>query len=662
MIEIALISETEVYAVDSPDTEAAGELKYPEISGTEQVENSLESAEPSPEEEAGKEVSALGLVVERLGGTAEDWKEENIEGPETFFRDGEVFYADGRSLTAEIRECGNEFAVTRHEEMLQALESQNPYVFDGTLENTHYGMVVKADEEGRLTYENFSHLVKEAKEIIYSEDDPPGEKLPEAEGVLEEYSESMETATETAAEKIVISLDDAFETEAVAAAGDAIVEAKTNAAADISAPDVADGITEKTGMTEEAATAGEVSTNPVTGEKPEKSADAAPAEKIVSKVITETEPVFAETHIAEQITAPMEPKKEDELKAAELNIDASSLHVPDATDKVSDVLPVAGVNESYKQETIIVPEASSAALEAEENIADAPQEEKQSSVPEKIGPPLAETISPARIGEEKAEAYVKPNVDIPATVKNSFVEVRAGVKSFQESGNAVPGHEVREHKYEERKAERAVAAENMKFTAENAKTELQIGPGPKEAGPADKKEEAASRPAEIKTAPISGPEAEQQTLPVAETFKFKTEVSKEAKEDKKEDKTEENGTGAKTPRAARAEAGRKPEASGSVKEKTQVRSDEIRSSFEYLQAKPRFAERPRVEEAKIGPATILRFMGVPQRTAVAMNTEAIRDATGRSYSSAGTAFNDDKVELWRERDEESGITILRSAA
>ncbi|MBI2506928.1 MAG: hypothetical protein HYW00_02215, partial [Candidatus Colwellbacteria bacterium] len=118
--------------------------------------------------------SGLDLIIERLGGTPEDWQYENFSGPETYFRNNEIIYADNRSLTKEIFGGDDPIAIAKHEEMLEALRSNNPFVFDGTLESVHYGTIVRLAEEGQLQYENFSHRIE--KEEI-EEDWPESEEV-----------------------------------------------------------------------------------------------------------------------------------------------------------------------------------------------------------------------------------------------------------------------------------------------------------------------------------------------------------------------------------------------------------------------------------------------------------------------------------------------------
>ena len=93
-IASAETSQEEILAeLESIEEEAFHELEHnaQELELTEQFNDAGESAE-----------SSLDIITSYLGGTREDWQRENFDGPETYFRNNEIIYADNQSLTKEI--------------------------------------------------------------------------------------------------------------------------------------------------------------------------------------------------------------------------------------------------------------------------------------------------------------------------------------------------------------------------------------------------------------------------------------------------------------------------------------------------------------------------------------------------------------------------------
>ncbi len=648
------------------ETEAAAEYAsaaeteiFPEAETAPETEEFLDK-----ENEPAAAPEGLALVLTRFGGTAEDWQKEEFAGPETYFRDGEMFYADGRSLTEEIRESGNEFAAARHAEMLQALESKNPYVFDGTLENMHYGMVARADEAGRISYENFSHKI-EAK---------PETAAAAAEGEAEFFNfpdsgtPDLPAVPET--EPLVISLDKLFETEESAAIAEAIAEPQAESEPAIYAAEpvqaieaVGQPIIEDVSVSAPAPEAGRTAESA----KPEEKTDMPEAirkESFAPSRGLETVPVPAKTEAEPAMTDKSAPEP-----AAAKEIYREEAREAKAGDKLP-AMPKAEerpVPERTQAETF-----SEAAVKREEPVREAAKEEAKMEVkaeaPAVSAAPERETVQPVPAHTEaKQEIHAMNKEEFSAPEPVSAPE--AGSRAAEVKAGAKP--EVREIKS-------APAAKEAK------------NPAP-EVRPAAK-EIQNTHTAEVKPETKESPARETAEIPAvvsretgAEKYAVDAEKIPAEKPEQREperERVEVAKADSASPKVAsgipRTAHFSKPEqdarpaevwnekTSGNTAAPAKTTPERVEIRMNPEEAMPKNSENQRVEahasaarkSAEPGPELVLRFLGVPEKKFTPEISAAARRTPAASSAAAAPA----DWERREERDELNGITLIREAA
>lgn len=716
------MSEMSVSSAEAFSESGAEELEYSAEVPAE-TEPVLAEAGTGPEMEASAEKEnaepdGLALVMERFGGEAEDWQKEDFAGPETYFLDGEIFYADGRSLTEEVREGGNEFAIARHEEMLSALESKDPYVFDGTLENVQYGMVASVDEEGRLAYENFSHKIEEKKteEESCAEEDASAETFPDQPDesgaispeplwislneVLDTGDEFSEAVAETRVEEPAVGGEEAVSDNSVSAEAIEVIEAEKE-------PE----------NRATAAAAEEETTASASGEKelpipPAKSSERGPGERVVSEDAAPVETAAVRTAPPETAPEPAKSGFQESAKTPE----ARGAQVKTVDTKIPEPKEVSDLRQAQKGQEENEPQAKIAEVK---NL-NGPEEHPE------ISESSAAQAEPARVENEKlAEIRTVPAGDAADNPPSIGIRQSAEVSSASSTEKNVVA--------ENRKVEAAPISELPVKTEPPAYREEE----PAEYAPALKDEAAAKLVESPKENYLASPIASQaahspaeKSPAIAEVQASRTEIKEIAPVSRPEEKpdavsevklTTEKKDGEYESKAKDAAyspepvfaAKEEPRLTAEVRAKSASReeiaqssapgpetknhidepanhSPEVRAEVRRHAVPEEREEAPRVKpteaQEKIaldetpgrglamhetkpemreparsapapGPELILRFLGVPERK-LASEMPALHKNASSAYVSAPADETENRL---RERDELNGITLVRAA-
>ncbi|MDO8602113.1 MAG: hypothetical protein Q7R62_03255 [bacterium] len=121
---------------------------------------------------------SLDLVMDKFGGTEIEWNNEGSIASGTYLINGEIQgdpngidekWNDNEAEGEDIVQGEDAAALEQNKEMIDALETQGYYVWDGKLGDTEYGMVAFLDEDRQIVYENFSHQTVEEKKDLAEE-------------------------------------------------------------------------------------------------------------------------------------------------------------------------------------------------------------------------------------------------------------------------------------------------------------------------------------------------------------------------------------------------------------------------------------------------------------------------------------------------------------